>query len=70
MSGAPRRPAMWIPDGSPYALDAELYDRIADTAGRTPASAFEVNIGQGKAWRCRRARCAASWSAPVPRWAT
>jgi uncharacterized protein YcgI (DUF1989 family) len=41
---------MWIPDGSPYALDAELYDRIADTAGRTPASAFEVNIGQGKAW--------------------
>lgn len=50
MNGSQRRPAMWIPDDSPFAVDEAFYRRIADPAGRTLSSELTVEIGEGRAF--------------------
>lgn len=46
----PRRPAMWVPDDSPFAVNIDLYRDIADPSGRAETDRFDVAIGEGRAW--------------------
>lgn len=45
------RPAMAVPDDSPFGFDAEFYGELADPDGRVELERFTVTIGQGRAWK-------------------